>query len=542
MKFAFLLALIGCFVFVSPRSAYGQCLTKDDISSLVRRLDLPPPSKPNSKLKNELVKLASETQEMRQEYVRTEPKKESLTKRLKEQDEKNTAKLCQAIKEFGWPTSALVEQDGVEAAFYLLKTSAPFEMQRDLLPVIVAAARKDRIQKPEMAGLLDGLRVKAGMKQIFGTQALNKDGFLILYPIEDEARVDQRRAQFELGPMADHLKNLEREYQTPVVRSRTLPNSELNSGVRQSIADTLDSTLLDSPAIAEDDVIRTNINLVNLNVSVFNEKSRTFVSALTKEDFQVFEDGQEQTVSYFASTEVPFDLVLLIDLSGSTERKRDLIKQSTQRFIEAARPSDRIAIETFSDKVTVISPLTSDRAQLLASVKEIKGGGGSRVWDALKFAMDNIDSQKTLDRRRAVVIMTDGVDNALAFFGGDFGSQITFADLLQSVRETDTLVVPIYLDTESDDSPTSWSRREYQNARNTLAALAEESGGSFYKAKKISDLNGVYEQVINDLGKIYSLGYKPTNDKRDATWRNVEVKVLNRPDLIAHARPGYYAK
>ena len=82
----------------------------------------------------------------------------------------------------------------------------------------------------------------------------------------------------------------------------------------------------------------------------------------------------------------------------------------------------------------------------------------------------------------------------------------------------------------------------YENARNTLSALAQESGGSFYKARKIDDLNGVYEQVINDLGKIYSLGYKPTNDQRDSTWRSVEVKIVNRPDLTAHARPGYYAK
>lgn len=486
--------------------------------------------------------MAADTQELMQEYVRSEQKKQSSTKRLREQNEKNTAKLCQTIRDFGWPTSSLIEEGGVEAAFYLLKTSAPFEMQRDLLPVIIAATKKDEVQKAEFAGLLDRLRISVGMKQIFGTQAVNVKGFLVVYPIEDEAHVNERRAEFGLQPLADQLRNLERQYQTPVVRSRDLPVSQISGGLRRSITDTLDSTLLDTPSISEDDVIRTNINLVNLNVSVFNEKARAFVSALTKDDFQVFEDGKEQAVTYFASTDVPFDLVLLIDLSGSTEHKRDLIRKSTQRFIEAARPGDRISIETFSDKVTDVSPLTSDRSQLLASIKQIKGGGGSRVWDALKLSLDNLDSQKSSDRRRAVVIMTDGADNALSYFGGDVGSQISFADLLETVRSTDTLVVPIYLDTESDDSPTSWSRRMYENARNTLSALAQESGGSFYKARKIDDLNGVYEQVINDLGKIYSLGYKPTNDQRDSTWRSVEVKIVNRPDLTAHARPGYYAK
>ncbi len=76
----------------------------------------------------------------------------------------------------------------------------------------------------------------------------------------------------------------------------------------------------------------------------------------------------------------------------------------------------------------------------------------------------------------------------------------------------------------------------------TLNLLAQESGGSYYEARKLSDLNGVYEQVINDLGKVYSLGYKPSNATRDGSWRWVQVSIVNRPDLVARARPGYYAQ
>ena len=85
-------------------------------------------------------------------------------------------------------------------------------------------------------------------------------------------------------------------------------------------------------------------------------------------------------------------------------------------------------------------------------------------------------------------------------------------------------------------------QEEYENARRTLNLLAQESGGTYYRARKISDLNGVYEQVINDLGKIYSLGYKPTNATRDRSWRWVKVSVVNRTDLVARTRPGYYAQ
>jgi VWFA-related protein len=137
--------------------------------------------------------------------------------------------------------------------------------------------------------------------------------------------------------------------------------------------------------------------------------------------------------------------------------------------------------------------------------------------------------------------MSDGVDGALMGFGGLRGSKIIFADLLEQVRQTDTLIVPIYLDTE-ENYGNPFVKQQYENARRTLNLLAQESGGSYYEARKLSDLNGVYEQVINDLGKVYSLGYKPTNPTRDGSWRPVQVSIINHPDLIARTRPGYYAQ
>ncbi len=137
--------------------------------------------------------------------------------------------------------------------------------------------------------------------------------------------------------------------------------------------------------------------------------------------------------------------------------------------------------------------------------------------------------------------MSDGADGALARTGPLQGSKITFANLLQNVRQTDTLIVPIYLDTEADYGYKSL-KQEYENARLTMNLLAQESGGNYYRARRLSDLNGVYEQVINDLGKVYSLGYKPATGTREGDWRAVQVSIVNRPDLIARTRPGYYAQ
>jgi VWFA-related protein len=446
------------------------------------------------------------------------------------------------LKTSGWPTSTVVERSGVLSAFEILKNGAPFELQRDLLPVIVEAIKKDPMQKTEFAGLYDRLRVSAGMKQLFGTQAVSAGGFLILYPIEDEANVDARRAEFGLMTMRQNIANMQRIYGKPLIKSRQPPPSKLSKQLADSISQAVDDANLGGDYVDPGDVIKVETNLVSVNVSVFNNKSKLFVGSLTKDDFIVKEDGQEQTVTYFASTDVPFDLVLLVDLSGSTAEKRDLIKQSTLRFVEAARPNDRLAIVTFSHVTNLISPLTLDRAQLTASVEKMDGMGGSHVWDAVKYALDEVLGPKTLERRRAVVLMSDGVDNSLSRFASPAsGSKIPFADLIEQVRQTDVLIVPIYLDTqESLGNP--FMDGEYENARRALNLLANESGGSYYKARKLSDLNGVYEQVINDLGKVYSLGYKPTTAARDGSWRNVQISIANRPDLVTRARPGYYVQ
>ena len=515
-----------------------SCLTQDDVRQMLARVEAPKPAVADKKLKEELLKLAIKQRELLLEVVAKDQTKESDREKLHKVYQDHTARLCQILKTSGWPTTALVDREGVVAAFQILKNGGTYELQRDLLPVIVAVIKKDPSQKSEFAGLFDRLRVSAGMKQLFGTQAVSTGGFLVLYPIEDQQRVDARRAEFGLVKLDVYIRALEQNYRKPLIKARQPPTSQLSKQLTESLTETINSTQLDSPEIDPGDVIKVETNLVSLNVSVFNNKLKMFVGSLEKENFRVLENDEEQTVTYFASTNVPFDLVLLVDLSGSTAGKRDLIKKSTLRFIEAARPADRLAIVTFADTANIISPLTLDRAQLAASVENMKGSGGSNVWDAVKFALNDVIGPKTLERRRAVVLMTDGMDGALVSPMG--GSKIPFADLVQQVGQTDALIIPIFLDTEMDMR--GFGKTLFENARRTLNLLAEESGGSYYYARKLSDLNGVYEQVINDLGKVYSLGYKPTNATRDGSWRSVQVSIVNRTDLVTRTRPGYFSQ
>jgi VWFA-related protein len=490
----------------------------------------------DQQLSERLIKLKEKNDQRLSHDVADNKKPEDLMKRLRDARQKNAVELCEILKTYGWPSKALAGPAGVDAAFFLLRDSAPFDLQVGLLSVVVAATKLGEIPRPEFASFVDLLRLRTGQKQLFGTQAALIDGFLVLYPIEAEAQVDARRKQYGLAPLAIHLRNLEQTYRLPLIKSTGSLSNVFSDSAKKAVAET--TSQLGAKSSDEVEVVRVDTNLVNLNVSVYNSKLKAHVGTLEKEDFTITEDGRPESIVYFGRTDVPFDLVLLLDLSGSTQGKRDLIRKTTQRFIEAARPADRLAIVTFADTPTVVAPLTDDRAKLLQNVKNIDGNGGSRVWDALEFALDQVLGPKRTDRRRAVVFMTDGADNALLSWGNGLGSRISFADLLETVRRNDTLIIPIYLDTEGRDP---WSHMIYENARKTLARLADESGGLYYKARKIEDLNDVYGQVIDDLGKVYSLGYRPTNDQRDGRWRTVEIGIPTHPELQARTRPGYYA-
>lgn len=294
------------------------------------------------------------------------------------------------------------------------------------------------------------------------------------------------------------------------------------------------------------DTLRVDTDLVNLNVSVFSHKPGTAIGELQQKDFAVLEDGQPQEITFFASAAAPFDLILLLDLSGSTNDKLDLIRKSARRFVEAARPNDRIGIVSFTSETEVVSPLTSDREELKKRIKKIKGlESGTNFWDALRFVLEKVLGQNggaSSGNRKAVVVMTDGVDNALPDVEGE-GSATGFYELLELVKHSDAVVLPIYLDTEPGEirlhrTPAS----AYAIAREQLAQLALESGSTLYRASKVKDLEGVYEQVIRDLGTVYSLGYQPSNKQRDGSWRSVSVRLVGHPDLAVRAKRGYYAK
>jgi VWFA-related protein len=291
------------------------------------------------------------------------------------------------------------------------------------------------------------------------------------------------------------------------------------------------------------EIIRIDSDLVSLQVNVLSQDPTKPPMFLLQRDFRVVDDGAPQEIAFFAAADAPFDLVLLLDLSGSTRDKLKLIRKSSRKFVEAARPLDRIAIVTFTDTVAVVSPLTSNHEELLQAIDTIeKPSGGTDFWDALRYVLLGVVRTGQTSRRSAIVVMTDGVDNALPDVPGP-GSRTTFERLQDVVERSDAIIFPVYLDTEKDEVKRHRATQSaYVSARAQLTQLAEASGTLVHHADKLTDLEKVYEQIIRDLGTVYSIGYRPTGNTADGKWHKVSVAVVNRPDLTPRTRAGYYAR
>jgi len=291
------------------------------------------------------------------------------------------------------------------------------------------------------------------------------------------------------------------------------------------------------------DTIRVDSDLVDLKVSVVSLNPQNPSAELQQKDFLVLEDGKPQDIAFFAAADTPFDLVLLLDLSGSTNNKLKLIKKSAKRFVDATRPIDRVSVVTFTDVAQVVCPLTQDRKVLRDEIDHIaKPQGGTKFWDSLRYVLAILNASGNSLRRSAVVVMTDGVDNALPDVFGE-GSKTSFDQLVQLVRNSEAIVFPIYLDTEPEErarhhTPVS----VFAMAREQLEQLATASATRLYRADKLKDLDDVYGQVIGDLGRIYSIGYRPANISRDGKWRSVTIQIQARQDVSARTKPGYYSK
>jgi VWFA-related protein len=302
-----------------------------------------------------------------------------------------------------------------------------------------------------------------------------------------------------------------------------------------------------SPAVAASgaeppsaDAVRINTQLINLNTKVLDAAGRPVLD-LKREDFEIHEDDVRQEVTHFAPVTAPINMVLLLDLSGSTEKKQKVIRQAAQKFVDSLGPSDRVAVAAFTRRFTLVSDFTTDRKLLKERIGKVKNrGSGTAYYDAMWSTLDLLS--RVPDARKAVVVLTDGVDNTLDD-PDEYSTKHEFKELLERMAEDDVTVYPMYLDTEYEMVVKRGREKasSYRTAREQLSAVAEQTGGALFRVDRLEDLNGVYARVAEELRTLYSLAYSSSNEEQRGKWRAVKVRA-NRAGLVARTKRGYYVK
>jgi VWFA-related protein len=298
----------------------------------------------------------------------------------------------------------------------------------------------------------------------------------------------------------------------------------------------------DEQEISEGDIIRVDSQLVTLNMSVIDRNTNRGLTGLSKSDFRLFENGAEQQIVQFESSSAPFDLLLLIDLSGSTRDVLSLIRAAALRFVDAARPYDRIGVIAFAGRPTVVSPLTLDRRLLRQRINAMETirTGDTKLYDATDFTVNQVLEDAKSRRRTAIIVMSDGLDGSIDGVQGD-GSVLGYKELLGRLQEFDGVLYTLWLNTEYQAlHPQDTQPEAFDAGHDRMKEMADMGGGLFYEVERLTDLAGAYERVVADLGTVYSLAYRPSDKTRDGKWRAIRVNI-DRPAAVARGKRGYYA-
>ena len=309
---------------------------------------------------------------------------------------------------------------------------------------------------------------------------------------------------------------------------------------------------------AQDDVLRTDTSLVQLNVGVVDRQGRA-ITSLSQADFAIYEDDVKRPIVAFEPTQSPFSLVMLLDMSGSTVNFRQQIQQAAIRFLDALAPEDRVAVIVFNGKgVRELVGFTTDRQKTAYAITLASGSGDTLLYDGLKESLRKLAAEGK--RRKAIVALTDGLDTEIRKSDRVAVAKATEVDLSSVIKPETTSALNVVL-ADADRQgvtifplalPSGDPKRlplpdpriiaQYSAARTRLQMLADRTGGQVSDIRRLDQMARIYADLAAHLRTLYSIAYQPPNpDKRDGRWRAIRVDIT-RPDLIAKTKTGYYAR
>jgi VWFA-related protein len=400
-----------------------------------------------------------------------------------------------------------------------------------------------------------------------------------------QAQTRPRRAQTSVGTQPSSTQPATQPAPPTQKRPVLQTGTTITSGNRPSTPATSrpsTPTSDEQEEVGDGDVVRVNTTLVSIPVSVMDRNGR-FIPDLRQQDFQIYEDGVQQRVAYFASVEKPFTVALVIDTSGSTQFRLEEIQDAAIAFVNQLRPDDRVIVVSFDDDIRVLAEATNDRYALRDAIRRTHTGGGTKLYDAVDLVINQ--RLNRVSGRKAVVLFTDGVDTT--------SKHATYESNIRDAEELDALIYPVQYDTSNNvagngggGGGTPWpyprrnSRRDktgiiidifgdimrgggnnrgrrggvgggsgpgpgrgsddYRRADAYLHDLAYKTGARVFPADNTNDLSQSFAQIAEELRRQYSLGYYPSAQAQAGQRRQIKVRVM-RPDLVVRARDSYIA-
>lgn len=295
--------------------------------------------------------------------------------------------------------------------------------------------------------------------------------------------------------------------------------------------------------IDENDVIRVNTSLITVPAQVMDRNGR-YIANLRKEDFQIYENGVPQELSYFGSVEQPFTVALMLDVSGSTQTQLQAIRGAANAFLNRLRPNDQLLIVTFDGKINVLTEAIKVSELRKKKLRLDAINDGTLLYDAVDAVLNQRLSK--ISGRKAIVLLTDGVDE-----GSKLASR---KQNLRDATESDVLIYTVQYNTlpqlpqrlSQITNPKVKARfqakmeKEYAVGSAYLRELGERTGGRLFNADNLDEIQRAFSSITEELGRQYSLGYYPKGQVKGGETRDIKVRV-RVPNLVVKARDSYVA-
>lgn len=273
--------------------------------------------------------------------------------------------------------------------------------------------------------------------------------------------------------------------------------------------------------------LRSGVELVSLNVSV--TAAGKYITDLEQAEFEVFEDGAKQNVTFFSRKQQPIALAILLDTSNSMEGKLGTAQEAAVGFARRLTPEDVAEVIEFNSQVEILQDFTNDAAALERAIRGTNADGSTAMYNAIYISLKELKKIKarTEDeiRRQAIVVLSDGDDTS---------SLMPYEEVLDLAKRSETAVYTIGLRQEYLGGRSSFKEAEF-----VLKQLAQETGGRSFFPTSVNELPKIYEQISQELSTLYSVAYSSKNPLRNGAWRRIVVRIA-RPEHVARTRQGYY--